>query len=184
MIDKEQFLGGMALLSGAYGREIDGAVQRMYYGILSPKLSTAEFEQAIIATTSSETFWPSPAVILSKVPRLLEDRPAIAFSHVNRVMGAHGGHRFLSHEIFHAEFDAPTKAAISAIGGLAVIAGCTEERWASLAKKFAAAYRLAETPDPSAPRSLTAGERDPRVNRLVTAVSEQRDFRKAASGEK
>lgn len=140
-IDKDTFAGGMAVLSGAFGREIDGPVQRMYYGILSPQMTTAEFEQAIKDTMASETFWPSPAVILSKVPRLREDHSALALEHVTRVTSAHGGYRFLPHDTYHAEFDAPTRAAISAVGGLAVICGTSEERYPTLAKKFSAAYR-------------------------------------------
>lgn len=141
MIEKESFMAGMALLSGAYGREIDGPVQRMYFGILSAKLTTEEFQQAIKDTMATETFWPSPAVILGKVPRLLEDRPARALEHVNRILSAHGGHRFLSHATFQSEFDAPTKAAISAVGGLSAITNCSEERYGTLTKKFVGAYR-------------------------------------------
>lgn len=163
MIDKENFIGGMGLLSGAYGREIDSAVQRMYYGILSPKLDTAEWEQAIKDTMATETFWPSPAVILSKVPRLAEDRPAMALSHVGKVLSQHGGHRFLSYDTYHAEFDPPTKAAISAVGGLSAITNCTEERWGSLAKKFAVAYREFEANPPALEtvdrKQLAAGDR-------------------------
>lgn len=141
MIDKDTFLAGMTALSGAYGREIDGAVQRLYFGILSPKLDATEFQAAIKTTLETETFWPSPAVILGKVPRLLEDRPAKALEHVNRVLSSVGGFRFLSFDRFQSEFDAPTKAAISALGGLSVMTGWSEERYASLAKKFAVAYR-------------------------------------------
>lgn len=164
MIDKDIFLAGMTALSGAYGREIDGAVQRLYFGILSPKITTDEFQQAIAATCATETFWPSPAVILGKVPRLAEDRPALALSHVNRVLSSCGGHRFLTFDRYQAEFDAPTKHALSAIGGLSAITNCTEERWASLAKKFAVAYReheagLPEVRGPVDHKQLAAGDR-------------------------
>lgn len=163
MIDKDQFAGGIALLAGAYGREIDGPVQRMYYGILSPKLTTDEFQQAIKDTMATETFWPSPAVILSKVPRLREDRPALALEHVNRVLSSHGGHRFLPHSTFQREFDAPTKAAIAAVGGLSAITSCTEERYGSLAKKFTAAFREYEANPPALEKvdhkALASGDR-------------------------
>lgn len=148
MIDKEQFAAGMALLSGSYGREIDGPVQRLYYGVLSAKLTTEEFQKAVADTVATETFWPSPAVILGKVPRLAEDRPAKALEHVNRVLSSVGGHRFLSFARFQSEFDAPTRAAISAVGGLSAITGCSEERYGSLAKKFATAFREYEAAPP------------------------------------
>lgn len=140
-IDKDIFLAGMTALSGAYGREIDGAVQRLYFGILSPKIDTDEFQQAIAATCETETFWPSPAVILGKVPRLTADRPGQALAHVSRVLSEVGGFRALTYDRYQAEFDDTTKAAIVAVGGLSAITNCTEERWGSLQKKFATAYR-------------------------------------------
>lgn len=145
MIDKDEFAGGMAVLAGAFGREIDGPVQRMYYGILSAKLTTEEFRQAITTTMATETFWPSPAVILGKVPRLAEDRPALAFAHVNKILSQNGGFRFMTFQTFQTEFDAPTKHAIAAVGGLSAITNTPEERWPALAKRFATAYREYET---------------------------------------
>lgn len=143
MIDKTEFLAGMTALSGAFGREIDGAVQRMYFGILSSKLTTMEFQQAVRDVLETETFWPSPAVLLGKVARLKQDAGALAFAHVNRVCADHGGFRYLSYDTYQAEFDAPTKAAILAVGGLAKIAGTTEDQWPGLVKRFAAAHQLA-----------------------------------------
>lgn len=162
MIDKDIFLAGMTALSGAYGREIDGAVQRLYFAILSPKLDTAEFQAAVTLTCETETFWPSPAVILGKVPRLAEDRPALALGHVAKILSQSGGHRFLTFDTYHREFDAPTKHAISAVGGLSAITNCTEERYGSLQKKFAAAYREYEANPPALPadrKQLAAGDR-------------------------
>lgn len=153
MIDKQIFLSGMTALSGAFGREIDGAVQRMYYGILGPKLTDAEFQQAVASVLETETFWPSPAVILNKIARHREDEGLLAFSHVNRITSEHGGFRYLPHTTYQREFDAPTKAAIAAVGGLAMIANTTEDRWPSLAKRFAAAYQEAITS-----KQLGAGE--------------------------
>jgi hypothetical protein len=163
MIDKDTFLAGMTALSGAFGREIDGAVQRMYYGILSPKITTDEFQQAIKDALESETFWPAPAVLLGKVARLKEDVGALAFAHVNKITGEHGGFRYLSWDTYQSEFDAPTKAAIASVGGLAKIANTTEDQWPGLAKRFAAAHQTARVP-PAIERhdakALQSGERD------------------------
>lgn len=164
MIDKNTFISGMAALSGSFGREIDGAVQRMYFGILSSKLTTDEFERAVKETVETETFWPSPAVLLGKVARLKLDAGYVALEHVNRVTSEHGGFRYLPHETYQRQFDAPTKVAITAVGGLAMIASTSEERWPALARKFAAAYHdavaggplLAEREDR---KSLAAGDR-------------------------
>lgn len=185
MIDKTTFAAGMTALSGAFGREIDGAVSRMYYGILSQKLTTLEFEAAVKAVLESETFWPSPAVILGKVPRLKQDAGQLAFEHVNRVTSEHGGYRYLPNATYHAEFDAPTRIAIAKVGGLAKIANTTEEQWAGLARRFAAAYQTAVTPLSAgeSPRMLTASGSQT-VDALVRDVSEKLDYRKAASGDR
>lgn len=182
MIDKHTFAAGMTALSGAFGREIDGPVSAMYYGILSPKLTGAEFQAAILKTCESETFWPSPGVILSKVPRLKEDAGYLAFEHVNRVTSEHGGYRFLPHEVFQREFDAPTRAAIAKVGGLAAIANTNEDRWTALGKRFAAAYQSAVSPEPEAPRLRSANT--DAAERIVQDVVEKLDYRRIAAGDR
>lgn len=187
MIDKHAFTAGMTALSAAFGREVDGATQRMYYGILSPKLTTAEYDAAILRACESETFWPSPAVILGKVPRLKEDAGYLAFEHVNKVTAEHGGYRFLPHETFLREFDEPTRAAIRAVGGLGFIANTSEDRWTALAKRFAAAYQSAQPalssgePVKQIPASTAAVAQ---VDALVQSVAEKRDWRRAASNDR
>lgn len=165
-LDKDSFLAGLALLAGAFGREIDGAVQRAYYGVLSSQLNDEEFQRAVSITLATETFWPSPAVILSKVKADDGSRAALAFEHVNRVTGSNGGFRYLTAETFHREFDAPTKAAISAVGGLAAIGNTTEERWPGLQRKFAAAYQSSLVPKLAPPPT------DGRVKQLVASVAD------------
>lgn len=165
MIEKDSFLAGIALLGGAFGREVDAAVQRAYFLVLSPQLTTEEFTKAVELTMASEKFWPSPAVIMSKIKADGESRAILAFEHVNRVTSSHGGFRYLTAETFHKEFDAPTRAAISAVGGLAAIGNTPEERWPSLQKKFAAAYQTSLQPRIAAPKI------DPRVRALVNSTA-------------
>lgn len=145
-IDKAAFATGMGLLAGAFNRSLDGAVSRAYYGVLSGHLSTAEFEQAVSRCLHEETFWPSPAVLLSKVKADDESRGHLAFEHVTRVLNQHGGFRYLTIETYHREFDEPTKAAISAVGGLSAISNTNEDRWAGLQKRFMAAYAASLRP--------------------------------------
>jgi hypothetical protein len=165
-IDKDRFLAGLAVLAGAFGREIDGPVQRAYYAVLNPKMTNEQFETAIQRTLEQETFWPSPAVIAGKVLADEQSTALLAFEHVNRVMSAHGGYRYLSHATYHEQFDAPTKAAISAVGGLAEITNTSAERWPSLQRRFASAYIESKQPRIAAPQT------DGRVLKLVASTAD------------
>jgi hypothetical protein len=176
MIEKPTFVTGMTALSAAFGREIDGGTQAMYYGVLNPRLTTDEFERAVSLTLSSETFWPSPAVLLGKVKADDATRGLLAFEHVTRVMRQSGGHRYLSFDKYTAEFDAPTKAAISAVGGLPAITNTSEERWAGLQKRFAAAYVESTQPRLAAPQT------DAKVKQLVRDTSAMLSGRDRAAG--
>lgn len=168
MIDKQKFVTGMALLAGSFGREVDAPIQAAYYRVLNPQLNDAEFERAIALTIEQETYWPSPAVLLGKVKQDTTTKALAALEHVGRVTSQHGGYRFLPHEVFQQEFDAPTKAAIAAVGGLHGIANTHEERWPSLQKKFAAAY--AESVQPKLP---APAETDGKVKQLVGQTARQ-----------
>lgn len=165
MIDKDAFLAGMAVLAGSFGREVDAGIQRAYYVVLSPKLTTDEFERAVSATISTETFWPSPATIMAKVLADDGSRALLAFEHVNRVLGANGGYRYLTAETYNQEFDAPTKAAIAAVGGLAAITNTPEDRWSGLQKRFAAAFTVSTQPKLATPKT------DPKVRQLVASTA-------------
>jgi hypothetical protein len=176
MIDKDAFLAGMAVLAGSFGREVDAGVQRAYYVVLSPKLTTDEFERAVSLTISSESFWPSPATILGKVQADDSTRALLAFEHVNRVLGSNGGYRYLTAETYQREFDAPTKAAISAVGGLGAITNTSEERWPSLQKKFVGAFIVSTQP------KLTARTQDAKVRQLVRETASTLSGRDRAAG--
>lgn len=166
MIDKEIFTTGIAVLAGAFGREVDAPVQRAYYLVLSPQMTNDEFERAVQLTLTSETFWPSPATILAKVKADETSKGLLALEHVNRITEAHGGFRYLPHATFHAEFDAPTRAAISVVGGLQQIANTPENQRAGLQKRFAAAYLAALHPLPR----IEAPPLDPLVKNLVRST--------------
>ncbi|HXD22891.1 MAG TPA: hypothetical protein VN613_05990 [Gemmatimonadaceae bacterium] len=172
----------MAVLAGAFGREVDAPVQRAYYQVLSPRLTTEEFERAVTLTMAEEKFWPSPAVILAKVKPDATTQGLAALEHVNRITAKHGGFRFLPHEVFLAEFDAPTRAGISAVGGLHQIANTSDERMPTLRKKFAAAYAEALNPQPK----IQAQKDEPKVKQLVAQTARVLSIsgRDAAAGER
>jgi hypothetical protein len=161
MIDKEVFVQGMGQLGGAFGREIDGPVSKMYYGILSPKLSTEQWVEAVTKTMTAERFWPSPAVILSYAvgdPEMIAGR---ALAHVRGVIARHGGVPYLPASA--VEFDAPTWAGIKEIGGLA---HCSTEK---NERRFVRAYLAALTPQPVL--SASAERPQPETRRLVASVT-------------
>jgi hypothetical protein len=155
----------------------------MYYGILSSQMTTEEFARAIEITLVTETFWPSPATLLGKVRADQMSRAIAAFEHVNRVTASVGGFKNLPHARFVAEFDAPTRAALSEVGGLQAIANTSEERWPALQKRFAAAYASAS----GQPKALPATGTDGRVTALVKGTARNlslvSDFKTRAAGD-
>jgi hypothetical protein len=158
MIDHGIFLAGMATLAGCYGRELDQVTLRAYHQVLSARLTTEEFERAVQATIGTETFWPSPAVLVAKVKA--QTPAAAAFARLVDQLRQHGGYRFFPHSAYQ-ELDEPTKAGIRAAGGLAAIDQRTDRTAASVEREFAKAYtaKLAEleaalVPPANAPREL------------------------------
>lgn len=150
MIDKNVFAEGMGQLGGAFGREIDGPVSRMYFAVLSPKLTSEQFVAAVTKTIEAERFWPSPAVILEHAGQDAETQADAAFRMVHDALNQHSGFRYLPGEISRS-WDAPTWAGLRAIGGLREISECTDTRWAALVKKFCKAYIAALSPAPALP---------------------------------
>jgi hypothetical protein len=101
-------------------------------------------------------------VILEKIRPSAEG----AFQTVVDALNAHGGYRFIPGEVYQ-RFDAPTKAALKAIGGMAKITNCEgDASWERLKKKFAAAFGEAVNPQPA-----IADTRQPDTKRLVARVS-------------
>lgn len=180
-IDKQVFATGMGLLAGNFSRTVDAAVSRAWYSILNERMTDEQFRAAIAHSIAEDTYWPTAASLMAKVaPPSLESQGHDALEHVNRVLGASGGYRYLSHDTYHAEFDAPTRAAISAVGGLAEICNVPIERYGTLAKKFAAAYAKSLSPTPVLP----AAGIDPRVKQLVRDTTHALSGRDRSAGER
>jgi hypothetical protein len=183
MIDKNAFSAGMGLLAANFNKTVDPALSRIWYGTLSQRLTTEQFEQAVQLSIANDDFWPTAAALVAKVaPPSLESRGLAALEHVNRVVNSVGGFRYLPHDRFVSEFDAPTRAAISACGGLREMANVSEERYAALTRKFATAYAKSL----EAPVALPATGTDNRVTGLVRGVSRALalvDYKNRAAGE-
>lgn len=171
MISKAVFAEGMGQLGGAFGREIDEPVTRMYYAILSPAMSNEQFVAAVTETVSTERFWPSPAVLLEKAGKDSEAQAQIAFRVVADALNTHGGYRFLPTTISQS-WDAPTWAGIKAIGGLREITECTERNWPSLVRRFTKAYQDATKPKLALVRDTV----QPQATALVASVSRDRQL--------
>jgi len=173
MISDAVFITGMGQLAGAFGREIDGPVSLMYHSLLSPHLTDEQFVDAVTRTIGSEKFWPPPALILEKAGVSPQQRSEGALRIVNDALFQHGGYRFLPAAISTA-WDAPTWAAIRAVGGLKEITLCTEEDWPKLQAKFRRAYEAAIAPKGKA---LPSGEKtQQQVVDLVRSVARDRSL--------
>ena len=163
MIDKAVFAQGMGQLGGAFGREIDEPVTRMYYGILSPKLDNAEWVEAVTRTVASERFWPSPAVLLSHIKDSPEESALVAIATVRRVVGQYGG-LIQNIPADAVAFDPPTWAGLKEIGGLGKVATLTDKS----EKRFVRAYMGAV-----APRTAiqAGGKPQPEARRIVAQTT-------------
>lgn len=169
MIDKEKFAAGLGILANNFNKTVDAALSRVWYRTLSAQLTTEEFEQAVLHSIETDTFWPTAASLVQKVKPSIESDGLAALEHVGRITSKHGGFRFLPHDVFKSEFDEPTRAAISAVGGLMQIAQTTDERWAGLQKRFSAAYANAKRGTPALP-SVKSAQLDDRVASLTSGV--------------
>lgn len=154
-IDRHAFALGMGRLAGCFGRTVDAEISRTYFAALSP-LTTEQFDAAVARTIAEETYWPAPAVLLSKVDGAsARERAESAFAHVQALRALHpfrvgigGG---IPYTVFVAEFDGPTRAAIRAVGGLARFAEVEHEQWPGFVKRFVSAHVAASAPDASSP---------------------------------
>lgn len=137
MIDKDIFAANMGILAGAFGRVVDSAVVLAYYRVLSPKLTTPEFEQAVRIVVERETFWPSPAVLLNAIRP--KDEAEAALERVIDWLRDSGGFLHISAEEFQA-FPPEVKAGIKAAGGLRAIDLCSVEQLPKLERRFVEAF--------------------------------------------
>lgn len=153
MIDAKLFADAMGQLGGAFGREIDQPVIRMYYAILSPRMDSPTFATAIEATLARETFWPPPAKILEHAGLDAEDHADAAFRQMSEIVRDNGGFLHFPHELY-LQFDAPTRAAIKAVGGLREIAERSgPDKRPALLKRFVRAYNEAQQERAALPSS-------------------------------
>src|ERR1044072_1971356 len=99
MIEKNAFAAGMGLLAANFNKSVDPALSRLWYGMMSQRLTTEQFERAVQMSIAEDDFWPTAASVVEKsAPESNESRGMEALEHVNRVVGSVGGFRFLPHE--------------------------------------------------------------------------------------
>jgi hypothetical protein len=165
-VDRHTFALGMGRLSGCFGRTLDAEISRAYFTALSPRLTSDQFTAAVERTIAEDTYWPAPAVLLAKAGVTVTDRAEAAFDQVRRLCHAYpfqpgigGGVPFA---VYERECDAPTKAAIAKVGGLARFADISTEQWPKFVRRFEQAYTDAVNAPPMLPRvapvpEITAG---------------------------
>lgn len=171
-IDKRRFAAGMALLSGNAGRELDGALSEAYRKILSPRLTTEEFERAveILMTTKAKFAWPSAADILHAIHPPDEAKKALA--DVSDRVRAFGGHLYFPHAEFQ-KFTEAQKAGIRAAGGLAKLWTADIEDMPRLEKRFQEGYESVagssqlEAGDPEPERRIGPRGKPTEIARLI-----------------
>jgi hypothetical protein len=165
MIDRGPFAAGMALLAGCFGRDVGVPVIKAYFVVLNARLTTAEFERAVSLAITEERYWPSPAVLLAKVGRDTETAALSALSALSSRLRLGGGFLHFA-PTDYAQLDQPTKAGISAVGGLREICLCEPYRAAALERRFVAAYAAALDHAPV----LTAGAEATALRAIDEAV--------------
>lgn len=136
-IDKGVFSAAMAMLAGSFGREVDAAVVLAYYRVLSPRMTTQEFEAAVKLVIEQESFWPPPAKLLEAARA---QSPALtALGDVMRWLRSHGGHLHAPHAEF-AALPSEVKAGVKAAGGLRALWEARAEEMPRLEKRFGKAF--------------------------------------------
>lgn len=159
MIGKHIFANGMAILAGAFGREVDPETSQTYYLVLRDQLSDDEFKLAVRETITSERFWPSPAVLLAKVRPPIDADVALE-DVLDRVRRA-GGFRFFPHDEYLA-LSAAQQAGVRAAGGVAALTVADSDREIARVRKL---FRLAFE-EASAPKVLAIHGADRRDRQL------------------
>ena len=157
MIDKATFSAALAVLAGAFGREVDAGVSVAYYRVLSRRLTTEEFERAVSTVIETEKFWPSPAVLLAAARP--KDDARIALGALIAQLRDKGGFQFFPHASFQA-LTPEVKAGIKAVGGLREITMASAKDMPTLERQFARAYNAER-------RELPPGGRDRQLPREV-----------------
>ena len=139
MIDKTKFQAGLHALGLAFGKQITADVLRVFDGVLSAKLDTAQWEQAVRRCLEVETFFPPPSVLLRY--GLFDTVPAatLAFEAYERIQvrfengGTHYG-------TIKAELGRAAADAFVAAGGHRAFSWCEPDnepfRWKAFKEAF------------------------------------------------
>ena len=172
MIDKQAFKAGLAVLAGAFSRDLDEAVILTYYRVLNPRLSTDEFQRAVQIVLETETFWPPPATIVNAIHP--PNAGQLALKAVFDAMRPFGGHLHFPHSEFQ-KFSPAQKAGIKAAGGLGALSTASEKRQPYLERQFVEGYEsvadpakaLAEPKDENPVRRIGKRSQPTEIARLI-----------------
>ncbi len=159
MIDKRVFAEGMALLGGAFGREVDGPVSRIYFEILSPEFDDAQWMTAVRQVIATEHFWPPVSALRDAVlgnPKQLADKALTALlEQVEEYYLPNTGTQLRLSPDAAACLTGPVRAALRAVGGVGRL-NVGAENWPATAQRFREAYAQSLTETRTA---LPSGDR-------------------------
>lgn len=154
MIDLEAFRKGMGHLGAAFNRAVTKELLDVFGGVLSVKLTTEQWERAVLRAIEAEKFFPPPAVLLryglgegSAKARAIE-----AYEHI--VGAFEHGWKYGPRDVREKFGEAAMEAFIAA-GGARAFAWCEPENEPFRRRDFAAAWVETVEQDPS--RMLPAG---------------------------
>lgn len=117
MIDRAVFASCMGMLAGNFRHNVDDAVIRMYFDMLTAELSQPEFELAVAEILKRDTFWPPVARIFEVANLDRQYKAMMALEHVRSVFAAAGGPQHLTTEQYRAELTPAMHRALWAAGG-------------------------------------------------------------------
>lgn len=149
MIDKAVFAAEMTLLRDRFGRrDMTPETIARYHDYLAPRLDTTQFRSAAREIFNRDTFWPAPARFLEVLQGGSARELAEGMWSEMMRLAARGKHPARD------TLDAPTRAALQAVGGHREIQFCeSDAKLARLKREFTTAYERAATEGP-APRPL------------------------------
>lgn len=154
MIDLEAFRKGMGHLGAAFNRAVTKELLDVFGGVLSVKLTTEQWERAVLRAIEAEKFFPPPAVLLRY--GLGEGSPkAMAVTAYERILDAFERGQKLGPRDVGEKFGHAAMEAFVAAGGARAFAWCEPENEPFRRRDFAAAWVETVEQDPS--RMLPAG---------------------------
>jgi hypothetical protein len=162
LIDLKAFRAGMEKLGTAFNRALTDEVMTTFGQILSPRLSTEQWVQAVTRALQSESYFPPPAVLLRYGA---DDRglTAAAGSAYTLIVECYERGERLGYRDVEQRFGHAAAEGYIAAGGDRRFAWCEPEDEPFRLKDFRAAYVEQAEVDPIS--ALPAGERPKEIEK-------------------